>query len=215
MAIGINSRVALSATTNTTIATTPASGKAQILTVSLANRTGTAGTFNLAIVNNGTTSPSAGDYIEISTPIAAYTVFEKTGIVIQNGQTIVAYASIAGISAVTYGLEDNVANANTGAFKTSLSAATWAQATAGPASGRYQTVTIHLCNRNTALALIRVCISTTFNSPSAGDYIEYDSILPAGAELERTGIVIGNGQQIGVYSSVGTVDLVTMIVDDQ
>jgi len=214
MAIGINSRVDLSAATNTTIATTPASGKAQILTVSLANRTGTAGTFNLAIVNNGTTTPAAGDYIEISTPIAAYTVFEKTGIVLQNGQTIVAYSSIASVSAVTYGIEDNVANSNTGSFKAALPAATWVQATAGPAAGRYQTVSLNICNRNSALALIRVCISTTYNSPSASDYIEYDSILAAGAELERPGIVIGNGQQIGVYSSVATVDLVTMIVDD-
>ena len=125
MAIGINSRVDLAATTNTTIATTPASGKAQILTVSLANRSASAATFNLAIVNNGTTTPSNGDYIEASTALAANTVFERTGIVLQNGQTIVAYASIAGFSAVTYGIEDNVANANTGSFKAALPAATW------------------------------------------------------------------------------------------
>ena len=214
MAIGINSRVDLAATTNTTIATTPASGKAQILTVSLANRSASAATFNLAIVNNGTTTPSNGDYIEISTALAANTVFERTGIVLQNGQTIVAYASIAGFSAVTYGIEDNVANANTGSFKAALPTATWVQATAGPSAGRYQTVSLNICNRNSSLARIRVCISTTFNAPNAGDYIEYDSVLPGGAELERTGIVIANGQQIGVYSSVDTVDLVTMIVDD-
>lgn len=214
MAIGINSRVDLPATTNTTIATTPAAGKAQLLTISLANRTSSVASFRLAVVNNGSTTPSTGDYIEYDTPLNGNTVFERTNIIIQNGQTLVAYSSIAGISAVTYGLEDT-ANANTGSYKFNLTAASWAQATAGPASGRYQTVTLNFVNMSGSIAFIRVCVSTTYNSPSAGDYIEYDSVLPANAELIRSSIVIGPGQQIGIYSSVSNVSCVVMVVDDQ
>lgn len=213
MAIGINSRVDLAATTNTTIASTPASGKAQLLTVSLANRTATAGTFRLAIVNNGTSTPSAGDYLEYNTAIGANAVYERTGIVLQNGQTVVAYSSIAGISAVTYGLEDG-APAATGAFKFNLSAATWAQASAGPSSGRYQTVSLNFVNTTANAIRLRVCIATTYNSPAASDYVEYDVPLAGYATLERTGLVIGNGQQIGVYANSAGVNCVAMIVDD-
>jgi hypothetical protein len=214
MAIGINSRVDLSATTYTTIATTPASGKAQLLTVSLTNRSGSTGTFRLAVVNNGTTTPAAGDFIEYNATLATGTAFERTGIVLQNGQTLVAYSSVASVSAVTYGLEDNAVSA-TGAFKFAPSATTWTQVSAGPTSGRYQTVTLSICNPNTALTLVRVCISTAYNSPNASDYIEYDSILPGGAVLERSGIVLGNGQQLGVYVSTSGISVVGMIVDDQ
>lgn len=215
MAIGINLRTNMLGTTYTTIATTPASGKAQILTVSLANRSGSAGTFRLAIVNNGSTTPSAGDFLDYDEPLANNATYERTGIVIQNGQTIVAYTSVANVSAVTYGLEDNVSNTNTGAFKFNLAAATWAQATAGPASGRYQTVSLYFQNTTGSTSSIRVCISTTFNAPAVSDYIEFDVPLANLGELERTGIVVGNGQQIGVYSSVAGVNCIAMVIDDQ
>lgn len=214
MAIGINSRADLSAGTNTTVATTPASGKAQILTFSLANRSTTAGTFNLAVVNNGTTTPSASDYLEYATPLSSRGVFERTGIVLQNGQTLVCNSSIASVSAVTYGLEDNVANTNTGAFKFNLSAATYTTVTSGPSSGRYQTVSLNFCNATATAGFIRVNISTTATSPANADFIEYDVPLAAGGELERTGIVITNGQQIGVYSSIAGINCVAFIVDD-
>lgn len=214
MAIGINSRINLSATTYTTIATTPPAGKAQLLTVSLVNRSGGAGTFRLAIVNNGSTTPNSGDFIDYNEPLANLATYERTGMLIQNGQTIVAYSTVANVSAVTYGLEENVANTNTGAFKFNLTAATWAQASAGPAAGRYQTVSLHFANFTGSTSNIRVCISSTFNSPAVADYIEFDVPLATGGELERTGIVIGNGQQIGIYSSVTGVNCVAMIVDD-
>jgi hypothetical protein len=215
MAIGINSRLDLSATTYTTIATTPAAGKAQMLTVSLVNRSASAGTFRLAVVNNGSTTPTTGDFLDYDSPLASLATFERTGVVIQNGQTLVGYSSVASVSAVTYGLEDSVANTNTGSFKFNLSAATWTQATAGPASGRYQTVSLYFTNYTGSTSNIRVCISTTYNSPAAADYIEYDVGLAGTGQLERTGIVIGNGQQIGIYSSVAGINCVVMIVDDQ
>lgn len=214
MAIGINSRADLSAGVNTTVATTPTSGKAQILTFSLANRSSSTGTFNLAVVNNGTTTPSAGDYLEYGSPISSRGVFERTGIVLQNGQTLVCNSSIASVSAVTYGLEDSVANSNTGAFKFNLSAATYTTLTSGPSSGRYQTVAVNFCNTSASAGFIRLNISTTATSPANADFIEYDVPIAAGGEIERTGIVITNGQQIGAYSSIAGVSCVAFIVDD-
>ena len=212
--MGINLRTDLSAGVNTTVATTPPSGKAQILTFSLSNRTTSAGTFNLAVVNNGTTTPSAGDFIEVQTPINARGVFERTGIVLQNGQTLVCNSTIAGVSAVTYGLEDTVANTSTGAFKYNLGATTYTAVTTGPSSGRHQTVTVNFCNTTASTIFIRLNVSTTATSPAAADFLEYDVPLAAYSELERSGIVIGNGQQIGVYASATGVAVVAFIVDD-
>ena len=214
MPMGINLRTDLTSSIFTTVASTPTSGKAQILTFSLANRTSNAGTFRLAVVNNGTTTPAAGDYIEYDTPIAARSVFERTGLVLQNGQTLVAYSSIAGTSAVTYGLEDTVANTNTGAFKYNLTPATYTTLTTGPSSGRYQTVTVNFCNTSASTMFIRLNISTTATSPAAADFIEYDVPLAPYSELERSGIVIGNGQQIGAYASAASCNVVAFIVDD-
>jgi hypothetical protein len=213
MATGINSRINLAANTNTTIASQPASGKAQMLTVSLANRNTSDALIRLAVVNNGTTTPATADYLEYDFTLAANTVYERTGIVLQSGQTIVARSTLASVSAVTYGLEDSV-NSNTGSTKLALTAGSWAQATAGPATGRYQVVSLNFLNNTSSVAKIRVCISTAYNSPSTSDYIEYDTFLPKGATMERTGIVIAPGQQIGVYSSVSNVNCVVMKVDD-
>lgn len=215
MAIGINSRTALAATTWTTIATTPASSKAQVLNVSLCNRGNSTATVRLAVVANGSTTPTNADYIEYLTAMGANTVLERTGIVIQNGQTIVAYCDNANLTAVTYGMEDTVANSNSGAFKFALAAATYTQVSAGPASGRYQTVSLNFCNTTGTVARVRVNISNSATSPATADFIEYDSGLPANATLERTGIVLGNGQQLGVYSTVANVSCVAYIVDDQ
>ncbi len=214
MAIGINSRVDISANTWTTVAATPPSGKVQMLTFSLANRTGSTGNFSLAVVNNGGTTPAAGDYIEYQTAITVNGVFERTGIVLQNGQTLSCNSSIAGVSVVTYGLEDTPANANTGAFKYNLGAATYTAITTGPSSGRYQTVAVNFTNTTASPIRIRLNISSAATSPANADFIEYDVPLAGGSELERTGIVIGNGQQIGAYAASSGVNVVAFIVDD-
>lgn len=214
MPIGINSRVLLAATTYTTVATTPASGKVQMLNVSICNQNSTSVTFRLAVVNNGTTTPSNGDWLEYGATITANNVYERSGVILQNGQTLVAYSSATNVSVVTYGLEDNTTSANTGAFKFSLTANTWSQASAGPASGRFQTVSLNFENPTAGTVSVSACIATTFNSPATSDYIEYQTLLAPGATLERTGIVIGNGQQIGVWSNTSTVSCVAFIVDD-
>lgn len=214
MPIGINSRTNLSATTYATVATTPASGKVQQLSCSICNQNASAATIRLAVVNNGTTTPSTNDWLEYNYEVSANNVYERTGIILQNGQTLVAYSSLANVSVVTYGMEDNTSSANNGAFKFNLSASTWAQATAGPAAGRFQVVSLNFENSTASMVAVSACISTTFNSPATADYIEYQTLLAPGASLARTGIVIGNGQQIGIWSNTASVNCVVFILDD-
>lgn len=63
------------------------------------------------------------------------------------------------------------------------------------------TVTLNICNRNNKSITIRVSISDTLNSPTTSEYIEYDVEIAAKGVLERTGIILGVGQYLTVYSS--------------
>lgn len=59
-----------------------------------------------------------------------------------------------------------------------------------------------------AEATIRVAVmqsGTSPVSPSANEYIEYDTTLAANGGVERSGIVLGNGQLLAVYASTADV----------
>lgn len=215
MASGIQTKLALAATTYTTIAAGPASGYAQALSVSLCNR-GSAASVRLAIVNSGTTTPSSTDWLEYDSTINANSVLERTGIILNNGQTLVAYASTANFSCVTYGLDDVVPNANSGVQgKIALSATTNTTITSGPASGRMRTVTVNFCNSSSTARTVRLYVSTTPTSPAAGDYLEYDFSLAAYGVLERTGIVLDAGMGVGAYASGAGINVVCYGVDGE
>jgi len=215
MASGIQSKLALSAATYTTIASGPSSGYAQALTVSICNR-GAAGTIRLAVVNSGTTTPASTDWLEYDSNINANSVLERTGIILNNGQTLVAYASTANFSVITYGLDDVVPNAQTGVQgKVLLSATTNTTITAGPAAGRMRTVTVNFCNVGTSARTIRLIVAATPTSPATSDYLEYDFSLPAKGVLERSGIVLNSGIGIGAYASGADVNVVCYGVDGE
>lgn len=215
MASGIQTKLALSAATYTTIAAGPASGYAQALSVSMCNR-GSATTVRLAIVNTGTTTPSAGDFIEYDSAINANSVLERTGIVLNNGQTLVAYAASANVSCITYGVDDVVPNASSGVQgKVSLSATTNTTITTGPAAGRMRTVSVNFCNTSSSSRTIRLIVAATPTSPAASDYLEYDYTLSAYGVLERTGIVLNSGIGIGAYASGAGISVVCYGVDGE
>jgi hypothetical protein len=67
-----------------------------------------------------------------------------------------------------------------------------------PAS-TFAVVTLSLCNRGGSSTAVRVAVSTS-SSPTAAEYIEYDSTLLANAVLERTGIVLDAGKNLVVRS---------------
>lgn len=102
MATGRLGTADLAATTNTTLYTVPASTFA-VATVNLVNRTTSAIAVRIAIASTAT--PSNGEWIEYGVSLAANTILERTGLVLDAGKNIVVYASATGISAVCYGIE--------------------------------------------------------------------------------------------------------------
>lgn len=215
MASGIQSKLALAATTYTTIASGPASGYAQALTVSFCNR-GSAATIRLAIVNSGTTTPASTDWLEYDSSVNANSVLERTGIILNNGQTLVAYASNANFTCITYGLDDVVPNSSSGVQgKIALSATTNTTITTGPAAGRMRTVSVNFCNSSATARTIRLIVAATPTTPATTDYLEYDFSLPAYGVLERTGIVLNAGIGIGAYASGAGINVVCYGVDGE
>jgi hypothetical protein len=71
----------------------------------------------------------------------------------------------------------------------------------------FSVVTVSICNRNITAITVRLAVATTA-SPSNGEYIEFDSTIPANAVLERTGIVMDAAKRIVVRASAANVSTV-------
>lgn len=106
MATGILGVANLSATTNTTIYTVPAS-TFSVVTVSLCNRS--SGTISVRMATSASGSPTSAEWIEFGTQILANGVLERSGIVLDAGKNIVVWASAIDVSAVAYGIETTTA----------------------------------------------------------------------------------------------------------
>lgn len=104
MATGILGTPAdLTATTNTSLYTVPAA-TFTIASVSLCNRSASSVTVRLALAASGT--PTNAEWIEYGATIPAYSVLERTGLALDTGKQVVAYASAgSSISAMVYGIE--------------------------------------------------------------------------------------------------------------
>jgi len=102
MASGRLGAADLSATTNTTVYTCPASTYA-VVAVNVCNRASTGMTIRLAVADAD--SPNAAEYIEYDTSVFGNNVLERTGIVLSASQRIVAYSSAANVSVVVVGIE--------------------------------------------------------------------------------------------------------------
>lgn len=92
----------LAATTLTLVYTVPALKQAAI-TVSMCSRSGTAA-IRLAVSNGG--APTDGQYLEYGATLDAGEVLERSGIALQAGDRVYAYASAAGVSVNVYGIEE-------------------------------------------------------------------------------------------------------------
>jgi len=102
MATGKLAGVDMPAGTYTQIYTCPSTTFA-VVTVSVCNRGSTASSINLGLHVGD--FPTASDYIEFETSLAAKGVLERTGIVLSAGQKISANSSSASVSIVVYGIE--------------------------------------------------------------------------------------------------------------
>lgn len=102
MATGRLGLLDLAAVTNTVLYTCPATTFG-VVNVSMCNRNATAVTVRLAL----TTSSSVADngYLEFGVTVPPNSVLERTGIVVDAGKLLVAYASATGVTALAYGIE--------------------------------------------------------------------------------------------------------------
>lgn len=66
-----------------------------------------------------------------------------------------------------------------------------------PAS-KIATFNVNVCNRGAAAVNMNLAISST-GTPSSGEYIEYNAVIPAHGTLERTGLVAQAGMNVVAY----------------
>ena len=102
MSLKLLGKADLSATTNTSVYTV-GSGKEALVNVNVCNRNSSAVTVRLANADGST--PSNDEYIEYDYSVAANQSFQRTGILMQAAQIIVAYSSATNVSVVVDGLE--------------------------------------------------------------------------------------------------------------
>ena len=66
-------------------------------------------------------------------------------------------------------------------------------------SGYYTVLNVSITNRNASAVKIRVAMSTAA-TPNIQEYLEYDTIIVPSGVFERTGLVLGPGLNIVVFS---------------
>ncbi len=105
MASGIlGTQTSLTLNTLTTIYTVPADVVAYA-NFNVVNTNATAVNVRIALAAGAT--PSAAEYIEYNAQIAGYGVLERTGIALQTGKRLVAWADTSGVSVTVYGVEES------------------------------------------------------------------------------------------------------------
>ena len=82
--------------------------------------------------------------------------------------------------------------------KSDLTAATWTEIVAPPASG-VKVTTLNIVNRSDANRKVRVALSAD-TTVTDEEYIEYNVTIPANGVLERTGIVCSANNGLYVYA---------------
>lgn len=95
--------------------------------------------------------------------------------------------------------------------KSDLTATTWTEIVAPPATG-VKVTTLNIVNRSDANRKVRVALSAD-TTVTDEEYIEYNVTLPANGVLERTGIVCSANNGIYVYADGASVSAVAYGMD--
>lgn len=80
-------------------------------------------------------------------------------------------------------------------------------------AGRRASFTVSLCNISTAVAKIRLALSTG-TTPQASDWIEYDTSILGNGVFERTGLALSAGQCLIIFSNKATVTAVVYGIEE-
>jgi hypothetical protein len=92
-----------------------------------------------------------------------------------------------------------------------VAAATYTTVYTCPAS-TFAVVSINFLNRGNASCFVRLAVADA-STPTAGEFMEYDTELTAKSVLERTGLVLSAGQLLVVYSNAVNVSAVTFGIE--
>lgn len=76
----------------------------------------------------------------------------------------------------------------------------------------YAVVAVNICNRGANTSALRIAVADA-DTPTAAEYIEYDTNVFANNVLERTGLVLSAGQRIVVYSSAASISAVVVGIE--
>ena len=92
-----------------------------------------------------------------------------------------------------------------------VAAATYTTVYTCPAS-TFAVVSINFLNRGNGSCFVRLAVADAA-TPTAGEFMEYDTELTAKSVLERTGLVLSAGQLLVVYSNAVNISAVTFGIE--
>jgi|TARA_B110000977_G_C11038743_1_gene478080 hypothetical protein len=92
-----------------------------------------------------------------------------------------------------------------------VAAATYTTVYTCPAD-TFAVVSINFLNRGNASCFVRLAVADAA-TPTAGEFLEYDTELTAKSVLERTGLVLSAGQLLVVYSNIANISAVTFGIE--